>query len=95
MTPLDMRSYLLKHLPVCMTCRESVEAVTDFLEDRMDFRERVRLHMHLRMCIGCRTYFEQMRHTIQALRHLPDETTPPDTRQALMKQFKTLKTLSA
>jgi predicted anti-sigma-YlaC factor YlaD len=90
-----MRSYLLKHLPVGMTCRESVAAVTDFLEDRMDFPERVRLHLHLRMCIGCHAYFEQMKHTIQALRRLPDETALPETREALINRFRTWHCLSA
>lgn len=95
MTPLDMRSYLLKHLPVGMTCRESVAAVTDFLEDRMDFPERVRLHLHLRMCIGCRAYLRQIRQTIDTLRLLPDTPVSPDVRNALRERFRTWHSLSA
>jgi anti-sigma factor RsiW len=50
-----------------LTCRELVELVTDYLEDRLTPVERTRLEAHLDECEGCRRYVHQMRATIAAV----------------------------
>jgi anti-sigma factor RsiW len=44
-----------------MACRELVELVTDYLEDRLSLRDRARFEAHLSDCEYCATYVEQMR----------------------------------
>jgi anti-sigma factor RsiW len=48
-----------------LLCVEFVERVTDYLEGRMDRRERARLEAHMRSCPGCTRYLSQMRRTIE------------------------------
>jgi anti-sigma factor RsiW len=50
-----------------MTCREAVEAITDYLEGGMPAGERKRFEAHVAGCPGCAVYLAQMRQTIAAL----------------------------
>ena len=47
-----------------MLCREAVEAVTAYLEDAMQRRDRARFEAHLAACPHCSAYLEQIRETI-------------------------------
>lgn len=71
-----------------MPCRELVELVTDYLEDRLSPPDRARFEAHLGDCEACRTYLEQFRQTIRALGRLPDESLSPETRAALVQAFR-------
>lgn len=71
-----------------LTCRELTELITDYLEGRMAFMDRVRFRSHIGMCRNCRTYLDQMKHTIRTLGHLPPETIPPDMRDQLLARFR-------
>lgn len=71
-----------------MTCREMVELVTDYLEERLPGPERARFEAHLELCRGCRAYLDQMRVTIQALGRLPEEPLPADIEAELMRAFR-------
>jgi anti-sigma factor RsiW len=55
-----------------MTCRELVEIVTEYLEEALSDRNRLRFEAHLADCPHCRLYLEQMRLTITALGRLRD-----------------------
>ena len=57
-----------------MPCRELVELVTDYLEDRLSPIDRARFEAHLTECEACRTYLEQFRQTIRVLGRLPEES---------------------
>ena len=61
-----------------MDCEQITRSVSDFLERKLRFRDRMGFLMHIAMCGGCRAYFEQMRLTIRGLRSLnqPVETGP-------------------
>ena len=39
-----------------LTCRELVELVTDYLEDRLPAHERARFEAHLGECAACAAY---------------------------------------
>jgi anti-sigma factor RsiW len=71
-----------------MTCRELVEVVTDYLEDRLPARDRERLEAHLAECPYCEEYIAQMRQTIDALGELPAEPLDPRREAELLEAFR-------
>ena len=71
-----------------MPCRQLVELVTDYLEDRLPPLERARFEAHLAECDVCRRYLEQFRHTIAALGRLPEESLSDEAREALLDAFR-------
>jgi len=74
-----------------LTCREITALVTDYLEGRLTFGQRVRFQLHVGMCRSCRRYLSQMRATVRMLGKVPDEPLPPDVEDAMLKQFRTWK----
>jgi anti-sigma factor RsiW len=72
-----------------LTCREMVELVTDYLEDRLAPDDRARFEDHLALCEGCQTYLEQMRLTIGILGRVPEEELSPKARDDLLAAFRT------
>ena len=76
-----------KDLPE-IACRELVELVTDYLEDRLSSLDRARFEAHLTECEACRTYVEQFRRTIRALGRMPEESLSPSARDALVAAFR-------
>jgi anti-sigma factor RsiW len=76
-----------KDLPE-MPCRELVEVITDYLEDRLSPVDRARFEAHLAECEACRTYLEQFRRTIRALGRLPEESLSSEARNALLDAFR-------
>ena len=95
MTREDIKIYVLDYFAGRMTCKEFVEIITDYLEDSMTFWERIRFHLHLGLCFGCRVYLRQMRQTIQTVGRLPQEPVPPAVREQLHERFQTWKTKSS
>jgi anti-sigma factor RsiW len=71
-----------------MTCKEMVELVTDYLEDRLPPDARARFEAHIALCPGCRTYLDQMRATLRALGRLPEESVPAGARDELIAAFR-------
>lgn len=74
-----------------LTCREIVELLTEYLEGRMPFTQRLRFQFHLGICRSCRRYLRQMRTTMQTLGKLPEEEIPAPIEAALQQQFRTWK----
>jgi predicted anti-sigma-YlaC factor YlaD len=84
----DELSYqLFHHLAGGLTCREAVEAVTEYLEGMMGLPDWVRFQMHLGLCRGCRTYLRQMKLTVRALRALPAAPPSSAVREELLRRF--------
>jgi hypothetical protein len=54
----------MSRLPLDLSCRELVELVTDYLEERLSADDRTRFQMHLVYCDSCRTYLHQMRQVL-------------------------------
>jgi anti-sigma factor RsiW len=71
-----------------ITCREFVELVTDYLEDRLPAAERERFEDHLALCPGCQAYMDQMRATLRALGRIPEESLSPAAREELLHTFR-------
>jgi anti-sigma factor RsiW len=71
-----------------MPCRELVELVTDYLEDRLTPFDRARFEAHLAACDVCRTYLDQFRQTVRTLGRLPEESLSPEARNGLLAAFR-------
>ena len=71
-----------------LTCKELVELVTDYFENRLSPVDRARFDEHLDCCPFCRIYLDQMRETIGLVGHLPEETIPPQALDVLLAQFR-------
>jgi len=76
-----------KDLPE-MPCRELVELITEYLEDRLSPIDRTRFETHLAGCEACRTYLDQFRKTIRVLGRLPEESLSPEARNILLAAFR-------
>ena len=71
-----------------IVCRELVELVTPYLENVLPPNERALVDRHLDECDGCRTYVEQMRMTVRAIGHVPDEAITSQTRAEVLAIFR-------
>jgi predicted anti-sigma-YlaC factor YlaD len=71
-----------------LTCKELVELVTDYFENRLSTSDRARFDEHLVSCPFCQTYLDQMRETIDLVGHLPEESIPPQALDALLVHFR-------
>ena len=74
-----------------LSCQEITEIITDYVEGRMSFADRMRFQMHVGMCKHCRAYLRQMKVTIETLGHLPAEPIPDGVRDELLQRFKSWK----
>ncbi len=77
-----------------LTCKELVELVTDYFEDKLPATERDRFEAHLITCQGCQIYLGQMRQTIGLLGHLTEDSVPSEISQELLKVFRNWKTIN-
>jgi anti-sigma factor RsiW len=71
-----------------LTCKELVELVTDYLEGALSATNRRRFDEHLAGCPYCQIYMEQMRQTIRAAGHLPEDAISPKALETLLEHFR-------
>ena len=71
-----------------MPCRELVELLTEYLEERLSPVDRARFDAHLAECEACWTYLEQFRQTVRVLGRLPEKSLSPEAREALLTAFR-------
>jgi anti-sigma factor RsiW len=71
-----------------IVCRELVELVTDYLEDRLPSERRLRFEEHIAICPGCTAYLDQMRLTIFVTGALRAEDLGPHARDAMLAVFR-------
>jgi predicted anti-sigma-YlaC factor YlaD len=71
-----------------LTCKELVEVVTDYLENRLTPEERVRFDEHVAFCTWCGTYLDQMRETVRLTGTLAEEHLSPEAREGLLRAFR-------
>jgi anti-sigma factor RsiW len=71
-----------------MSCKELVDLVTDYLDERLPPSERLRFEQHLVGCEGCVNYLDQMRETILLLGRLDEESIPASAREHLLRAFR-------
>ena len=71
-----------------MTCREFVELVTEYLEDRLDAASRARFEQHVSACPGCARYLDQIRESSRLLGKVSLDTISPAARVQLLDAFR-------
>jgi len=71
-----------------LTCKELVEVVTDYLEERMPGEQRLLFEEHLVFCDWCTTYLDQMRKTIRGAGALKEDDIDPAARDQLLNLFR-------
>lgn len=71
-----------------LSCQQVTEIITDYVEGRLSFGERLRVQMHLGMCHRCRAYLRQMKMTVRTLGKMPHEDIPEDVRRELLERFR-------
>lgn len=91
MTHDNLKNWIVDSLAGQLTCKAVSEAITDYLEGRLSFVERIRFQMHLGFCRGCRRYIRQMRFMLRTVGTLPMEPIPPAVRDELLQRFRTWK----
>jgi anti-sigma factor RsiW len=75
-----------------INCKELVELVTDYLEEKLSLADRARFEAHLQDCGGCRAYVQQMKQTIRLVGKLSEETLDPETKEQMLQLFRQWKT---
>lgn len=71
-----------------ITCREFVDLVTDYIEDRLDAESRARFEQHVAVCPGCARYLDQIRESMQVLGRVSLDTISPAARDQLLDAFR-------
>jgi anti-sigma factor RsiW len=71
-----------------LTCKELVELVTDYLEQRLAEADRRRFEDHLASCPGCSIYLDQMRKTIRLTGVLREGHMPRTAQAELLRAFR-------
>ncbi len=71
------------------TCRELIDFLDDYAEDRLDPAARADFERHLALCSACRDYLKTYRDTIalarlSAVDDTPPAPPPPDLVKAIM-----------
>jgi hypothetical protein len=74
-----------------LTCRELVELVTDYFEDRLSTAENRRFELHVCSCTGCRVYLGQMRAVVRVAGRLAERDLPAAVREDLLQTFRAWK----
>lgn len=71
-----------------LTCQQIATLLTDYLEGRLSFWDRMALRLHLGMCTSCRAYLRQLKLTIGTTRQIDPGEVPPDVMEALIQRFR-------
>ncbi len=71
-----------------LTCRELVELVTDYLEGALGPTDRARFEQHLAYCEPCSNYMDQMRHTLEVVGALSEESMSEAAKEELLVAFR-------
>jgi anti-sigma factor RsiW len=68
-----------------MTCRQFIEFLLEYIEERLSAEERERFDAHLRICPDCRTYLETYGKTVELARLAESDSVPPDVPEDLIQ----------
>jgi len=74
-----------------MACQELVELVTAYFDGSLPRSDRRRFRAHIRGCVNCTAYVEQMRVMIEATGQLTEEDIDPAAREELLYAFRAWK----
>jgi predicted anti-sigma-YlaC factor YlaD len=68
-----------------LTCRDTIDALMDYLDGTMPATQRARMEEHLKICRSCRNFLASYDRTVQLSRRalLADGVPPPGADQPL------------
>ncbi len=87
----NFKQQLMGYMTGNFSCKEIATLITDYLDGSFSLTQRLRFQMHIGVCMACRNYLRQMKHTVAVLGQLPSEPVPPEIKEALMNRFRTWK----
>ena len=70
-----------------MSCQQFVELVNDYFEGELSWREKRRFEKHIKQCMWCSRYLEQMRVTIRVVGRIEEDAIAPEAREELLRAF--------
>jgi predicted anti-sigma-YlaC factor YlaD len=70
-----------------LTCEQMTALVTDDLEGRLSFIDRVWFRIHICTCRHCRGYLRQMKLCVAVLGEMRQEPVPDDVVASLLARF--------
>lgn len=70
-----------------LTCQQMTALITDYLEGRMSFIDRVWFVLHTGTCKHCRGYLRQMRLSLAVLVEMPAEPVPDGVMDQLLARL--------
>jgi predicted anti-sigma-YlaC factor YlaD len=71
-----------------IVCQQAVELVTDYLEGVLSRRDRRRFETHLKQCLNCAAYLEQIKITIRLTGEFEPEDLTPEAKQDLIELYR-------
>lgn len=71
-----------------LVCQQAVELVTAYLEGALSRRERRRFEAHLRACVNCSAYLEQIQMTIELSGTIEPDDLTPEAREDLTDLYR-------
>ena len=74
-----------------VSCEEFTDRISDYLDDRVPFGERIGLCMHRLLCIRCRNFYRQLKEIVEFIEEYdepPRQGPDEEMRQQLMDEFR-------
>lgn len=71
-----------------MNCKEALDVVSEALDETLEESARREFLEHMGRCSACRSYVEQLRISVQALRSLPKSGRPNLRRAEIIEAYR-------
>ncbi len=71
-----------------MNCKQFAELISEYIEMRMPKRQTRSCDRHLKVCIDCANYLDQMRRTIELTGRLSEHDIPAEALDELLAMFR-------
>jgi len=68
-------------------CREVLDLLTDYVEERLDPATRLRLEAHFEDCAPCENFLNNYRHSIRLVGELGEELSIPPEMEERLRRF--------
>jgi anti-sigma factor RsiW len=68
-----------------MTCRDFIQFLLDYVEDRLSPEEQLRFDAHLEICPDCRTYLDTYGKTVELAKLADRGAIPADAPEDLIQ----------
>ena len=67
-----------------LTCKEFLQELTDYLDEKTDAELRAKLERHITECPNCWVVCDTTKKTIQVFKGMKEQAVPPDVHERLM-----------